>query len=95
MSGTYFGETVSEFLPAALELMTAYLASTDSPDLYWQVLNRVVGESESLPADEVILGLSALSSILLEQLALHSGLSRSALLAHFHQIYLSPIGDNR
>jgi hypothetical protein len=81
-------------LPPALELMTAFTASDDDPDFFWQAMRRVVGESltgadPGQAVAELVFGLSALSGILLDQLAEQSHRDRNALLADLHRAYLA------
>ncbi len=87
-------QVTAAVLPAALELTTAYACAGDEPDLYWQTMRRVVGESLSGadPAQamaELLFGLSALSSILLDDLARLTGRGPAEVLAELHRTYLS------
>ncbi|BCB77181.1 hypothetical protein GCM10022251_57300 [Phytohabitans flavus] len=85
---------IAAVLPAALELTTAYTAASDDPSLYWQTMRRVLGESmdgadPATAMAQLIFGLSALSGILLDDLAEHTGQDRAALLAEIHRAYLT------
>ncbi|WP_239337274.1 hypothetical protein [Frankia sp. CiP3] len=65
-------------LPVAIEVMTAYTDSADDPGFFWQSVQRVMadGAGRSNPAEamaELVLGLSALCGITLDDLAERSG----------------------
>lgn len=87
-------QVTAAVLPAALELTTAYACAGEDPDLYWQTMQRVIDDSLSGadPAHavaELLFGLSALSSILLDDLARLTGREPTDVLAELHQSYLS------
>jgi len=84
-------EALALVLPAALELTTA---AAGDPGLYWQTMRRVVGESldgadPGRAVAQLLFGLSALNSILLDDLAATTGRDRAAILADLHRRYLS------
>lgn len=81
-------------LPPALELMTAFSCSRDDPALFWQTVQRLLGESMT-GADpgralaELVFGVSALSGILLDQLAQATDRDQAQILANIHRSYLN------
>jgi hypothetical protein len=86
-------QMLAGLLPPALELMTAFTQSDDDPGFFWQAVQRVLGEAlaDANPGRamaEVTFGLSALSGILLDQLADATGRDRTEILADVHRIYL-------
>jgi hypothetical protein len=94
MSRSGPGDAVATVLPAALELTTAYGAAADDPGLFWETMRRVVGESltgadPARAVAELLFGLSALSNLLLDELAEHTGQNRADVLAEVHRSYLS------
>ncbi|BCJ63957.1 hypothetical protein [Polymorphospora rubra] len=87
-------ELVAALLPPALELTTAYVTSDADPSLYWEALHRVVGESltgaePGRAVAELLVGLSALAGLLLDQLAEAGDRDRTQVLAELHRTYLT------
>ena len=87
-------EIFAGVLPPALEVMTAFTQSRDDPSFFWQAVQRVVGEplDGGDPAEALAgltFGLSALSGILLEQVAEATGRDRVQILSDIHRCYLA------
>ncbi|MEV0734258.1 hypothetical protein [Polymorphospora sp. NPDC050346] len=87
-------EVIATLLPPALELTTAYVTSGDDPALYWETLHRVVGESltgaePGRAVAELLVGLSALAGLLLDQLAEAGDRDRARILTELHRTYLA------
>ena len=87
-------EMFAGVLPPALEVMTAFTQSRDDPSFYWRAVQRVMGEpvDGGDPAQALAgltFGLSALSGILLEQVAEATGRDQAQVLADIHRIYLA------
>ena len=85
---------IAGVLPPALEVMTAFTQSRDDPSFFWQAVERVMGEPAGGgdPGDALAgltLGLSALSGILLEQVAEATGRDQVQILADIHRSYLT------
>ncbi|HET9256463.1 MAG TPA: hypothetical protein VFO16_14860 [Pseudonocardiaceae bacterium] len=84
-------------LPPALEVLTAWsIAETEAdPSVFRQAMDRVIADA-ALTRDplrglaEAIFGLSALSGILLDELAQATGWSRGEVLHGIHLRYLDP-----
>ena len=81
-------------LPPALEVMTAFTQSRDDPSFFWQTVQRVMAEplAGGNPAEALAgltFGLSALSGILLEQVAEATGRDQIQVLADIHRSYLA------
>jgi hypothetical protein len=81
-------------LPPALEVMTAFTQFGEDPGFFWQAIQRVLGE----PLDggdpgeafaRLTFGLSALSGILLEEVAEATGRETAQVLADIHRGYLA------
>jgi hypothetical protein len=84
-------------LPPALELMTAYTSSGTDPRFFWDAMRRVVGDSltgadPARAVAELLFGLSAVSGILLDQLAEAGDRSPGELLQDLHRDYLTGSG---
>ena len=84
---------IAGVLPPALEVMTAFTQSRDDPSFFWRAVERVIGEplgggdpAEALAA--LTLGLSALSGILLEQVAEATGRDQLQVLTDIYRSYL-------
>ena len=86
-------ELVAAVLPPAMELATAYTASGDDPALFWDTMRRAVADTGAADpvtgTAQLLFGLSALSGILLDQLAKVSGQDKAFVLAQIHRLYLS------
>jgi len=85
---------LSEVLPPALEVMTAFTQSADDPGFYWQAVQRVLADARNGPpgADAVAqltFGLTALAGILLDDLSASNGKEPVQILAELHRRYLS------
>ena len=85
---------IAGMLPPALEVMTAFTQSRDDPSFFWQAVQRVIGEplGGGDPAEAMAgltFGLSALSGILLEQVAEATGRDQLQVLADIHRSYLA------
>ncbi len=85
---------IAGLLPPALEVMTAFTQSRDDPSFFWQAVERVMSEpfdggdpGEALA--RLTLGLSALSGILLEEVAEATGRDQLEVLADIHRSYLA------
>ena len=87
-------EMLAGVLPPALEVMTAFTQSREDPSFFWQAVQRVMDEplGGGDPADALAgltFGLSALSGILLEQVAEATGRDQVQVLADIHRSYLA------
>jgi hypothetical protein len=88
-------DIIAGVLPPALEVMTAFTQSRDDPAFFWQALQRVLGEplhGGANPAETLAgltFGLSALSGILLDQVAEATGRDKIRVLADIHRSYLA------
>ena len=87
-------EMLSGLLPSALELMTAFTQSREDPAFFWQAVQRVVSEplDGGEPAEvmaRLTFGLSALSGILLDEIAQATGRDQTEVLADIYRSYLS------
>jgi hypothetical protein len=87
-------EMIAGVLPPALEVMTAFTQSRDDPSFFWQAVERVMGEplGGGDPAEALAgltLGLSALSGILLEEVAEATGRDQVQVLADIYRSYLA------
>ena len=85
---------MSEVLPPALEVMTAFSQSDNDPSFYWQAVQRVLADTRGRPpgADPVAqltFGLTALAGILLDDLSASSGREPVHILAELHRRYLA------
>ena len=81
-------------LPPALEVMTAFTQSDEDPEFFWAAVERVLGDpldggepGETLA--RLTFGLSALSGILLEEIAEVTGRDQAQVLADIHRGYLA------
>jgi cyanophycinase-like exopeptidase len=84
-------------LPAALEVLTAWsIAETEAdPSVFRHAMDRTIGEAASAQEPlrglaEMMFGLSALSGILLDELAQATDRSRGEVLHAVHLRYLDP-----
>jgi cyanophycinase-like exopeptidase len=84
-------------LPPALEVLTAWsIAETEAdPSVFRQAMDRTIGEAVSAQDPlrrlaEMMFGLSALSGILLDELAQATGRSCGEVLQAVHLRYLDP-----
>lgn len=87
-------EAFAGVLAPALEVMTAFAQSRDDPSFFWQAVQRVMAEplDGGDPAEALAgltFGLSALSGILLEQVAEATGRDQVQVLADIHRSYLA------
>ncbi len=87
-------DLIAGVLPPALEVMTAFTQSRDDPSFFWQAVERVMGEplDGGNPAEAMAgltLGLSALSGILLEEVAKATGRDQLQVLADIYRSYLA------
>jgi len=87
-------EMLAGVLPPALEVMTAFTQSGEEPGFFWQAIRRVLGDpldggdpGETLA--RLTFGLSALSGILLEEVAEATGRDQAQVLADIHRGYLA------
>jgi len=87
-------EMLAGVLPPALEVMTAFTQSSEDPGFFWQAVQRVLGDpldggdpGEALA--RLTFGLSALSGILLEEIAEATGRDQAQVLADIHRGYLA------
>jgi hypothetical protein len=85
---------IAGVLPPALEVMTAFTQSRDDPGFFWQAIQRVLGEPQEGgdPGEALAgltFGLSALSGILLEEVAAATGRDQTQVLADIHRSYLA------
>jgi hypothetical protein len=83
-------------LPPALEVLTAWsIAETEAdPAVFRHALSRVLSDAAAAQdplrgLSEMIFGLSSLSGILLDELAMSTGRSRGEILHAVHQRYLN------
>jgi hypothetical protein len=90
-------ELLHTVLPPALEVLTAWsIAETEAdPAVFRQAMDRTILDAVGTPDPlrglaEVMFGLSALSGILLDELADVSGRSRGEVLHAVHLRYLDP-----
>ena len=84
-------------LPPALEVLTAWsIAETEAnPLVFRQAMDRIISDAAGTGDPprglaEVVFGLSALSGILLDELAQVTGRSRGEVLHSVHLRYLDP-----
>jgi hypothetical protein len=87
-------EMLAGALPPALEVMTAFTQSGEDPGFFWHAVQRVLGEplDGGDPAEtfaRLTFGLSALSGILLEEIAEATGRDQAQVLADIHRGYLA------
>ena len=87
-------EIFAGVLPPALEVMTAFTQSREDPAFFWQAIQRVIAEplDGGEPAEvlaRLTFGLSALSGILLEEVAEATGRDQTQILADIHRSYLA------
>ena len=87
-------EMLGGLLPPALEVMTAFTQSPGDPAFFWQAVQRVISEplDGGEPAEvlaRLTFGLSALSGILLEEVAEATGRDQHQILADIHRSYLA------
>jgi hypothetical protein len=90
-------ELVQVVLPPALELLTAWsIAETEAdPSVFHQAMDRAISDAATSQHPlgwlaEMAFGLSALSGILLDELAEVTGRSRPEVLHAVHLRYLGP-----
>jgi len=86
-------EMLAGVLPPALEVMTAFTQSGEDPGFFWDAVQRVLGDplEGGDPGESVArltFGLSALSGILLEEIAEATGRDQAQVLADIHRGYL-------
>jgi len=87
-------EMLAGVLPPALEVMTAFTQSGDDPGFFWDAVQRVLGDplDGGDPGETLALltfGLSALSGILLAEIAEATGRDQAQVLADIHRGYLA------
>ena len=87
-------EMLAGVLPPALEVMTAFTQSDEDPEFFWAAVRRVLGDpldggepGETLA--RLTFGLSALSGILLAEIAEVTGRDQAQVLADIHRGYLA------
>ena len=87
-------EMLQGVLPPAIEVMTAFTQSSEDPGFFWQTIQRVLSDrQDSCDAGDTFarltFGLSALSGILLEEVAEATGRDQAQVLADIHRGYLA------
>jgi hypothetical protein len=87
-------EMLAGVLPPALEVMTAFTQAGEDPGFFWHAVERVLGDPlDGSDAGETLarltFGLSALSGILLEEVARATGRDQVQILADIHRGYLA------
>ncbi len=87
-------EILAGVLPPALEVMTAFTQSGDDPAFFWHAVQRVINEpldggepTEALA--KLTFGLSALSAVLLQEVAEATGRDQTQVLTDIHRSYLA------
>jgi len=87
-------EMIAGVLPPALEVMTAFTQSGEDPGFFWHAVQRVLSDpldggdtGEALA--RLAFGLSALSGILLDEVAEATGRDQARVLADIHRGYLA------
>jgi hypothetical protein len=88
-------EMLAGVLPPALEVMTAFTQAGEDPGFFWHAVQRVLGDpvDGGDPAESfarLTFGLSALSGILLEEVAEATCREQAQVLADIHRGYLTP-----
>jgi hypothetical protein len=97
MSAETPDELLHTVLPPALEVLTAWSIAETEADraVFHQAMNRTITDAATAPDPlrglaEMMFGLSALSGILLDELAEVTGRSRGEVLHAVHLRYLDP-----
>ena len=87
-------EMLQGVLPPAIEVMTAFTQSSEDPGFFWHAIQRVLsdqagGQDASESLARLTFGLSALSGILLDEVAEATGREQTQVLADIHRGYLA------